>query len=85
MKLPRESYTHHLHEVFSCILLGRVLGGNGKCFRVVFYFNFLYACFFAMCYFPAFCNKAYMKSRSDEKVITPCCNVENMLIQLNMF
>lgn len=41
--------------------------------------------FFPLPNFPPFCNKAYTKSRSDEKVITPCCNVKNMLIQLNMF
>lgn len=59
--------------------------GDGKCFRDIFYFQFLYACFFPMYDSPPFCNKAYMRSRSDEKVIIPCCNVENMLIQLNMF
>lgn len=89
MKLLCEPRTHHLHEGSSCILLGRVQGGNGKCFIVLFDFKFLYAWFgfffFAMCNFPPFCNKVYMKSRSDEKVITPCCNVENMLVQLNMF
>lgn len=39
---------------------------------------------FPMYNFGPFCTKAPMKCWSREEVTAPCCNVENMLIQLNM-